>query len=301
MVQAPLQLTDEQIAQFRQDGFLVIENVLDRGLVERVVNRIEPLFHGEFETGIYPDEWHWRPGMSLPDITREICNAWKSDLTIASVALSAEIGRLVATLAGWPGARIGQDSLWWKPPGGKAVALHQDSTYISVNVTPEETLTCWVALDDVDAQIGTIEYVPGSHRWTMTTSLDEFHAPNADYRSSMYKAAAAAGVSDPQVVQIEMPAGSCVIHDGNIWHGSDRNHRSDRPRRSIGIHLLSSDAQFKPQGAGYIYGRYQRVGDTAMDETFFPILWTKDNYRSPHLADYCQDALVPEKVLAAKD
>lgn len=293
----PIQLSQEQIDRFQADGFLVIENLLDANLARRVGDRIEPLFHGQFETGIYPDEWHWRPGMSLPDITREICNAWKCDLTLASVALSSEIGRLTATLAGWAGARIGQDSVWMKPAGAKEVALHQDGTYISVYVQPAETITCWIALDDVTADMGTIEYVPGSHRWQLRTQLGEFHAPDADYRTAMYRAAEAAGVSQPEIVPIEISAGSCVMHHGNTWHGSGKNQRRDRSRLSLAVHTLSAAAKFQPTGAGYIYGRYQRVGDTTMDESFFPILWTEEGYRSPHLAAYCQDALAPAKTL----
>jgi len=300
MVRQPIQLTEEQIARFQADGFLVVEDLLDADLAKRVYDRIEPLFHGQFETGIYPDEWHWRPGMSLPDITREICNAWKCDLTLASVALSSEIGRLTATLGGWPGARIGQDSVWMKPPGAKEVALHQDGTYISVYVQPAETITCWIALDDVTAEMGTIEYVPGSHRWELQTQKGEFHAPDANYRTAMYQAAHEAGVSQPEVVPIELSAGSCVIHHGQTWHGSGKNHHRDRSRLSLAVHTLSSEATFQPTGAGYIYGRYKRANDLTMDENFFPILWTQDGYRSPHLADYCQDALAqPELVKMA--
>ncbi|MBE9179810.1 phytanoyl-CoA dioxygenase family protein [Oculatella sp. LEGE 06141] len=291
MDREPIQLTAEAIERFHRDGFLVVENLLDADLARRVGDRIEPLFHGKFETGIYPDEWHWRAGLSLPDVTREICNAWKSDLAIASIALSAEIGRLSATLAGWNGARIGQDSVWMKPAGAKEVALHQDGTYISY-IDPPEMITCWIALDDVTAEIGTIEYVPGSHQWALITQMGEFHAPHSDYRSAMHRAAAEAGVTNPTVVPIEMAAGSCVIHHGKTWHGSDKNRSPDRTRRSLAVHTLSSEAQFQPTGAAYIYGRYKRVGDTTMDENFFPILWTKDGYRSPHLADYCDDAIV---------
>jgi hypothetical protein len=28
------------------------------------------------------------------------------------------------------------------------------------------------------------------------------------------------------------------------------------------------------------------MGDTSMDESFFPILWTRDGYRTPWLDDY---------------
>lgn len=291
MVQAPIQLNDDHIAQFQDDGFLIVENLIDRTLVDELTRRIEPIFGGEFETGIYPDEWHWRKGMSLPDITREICNVWKSDLLFASVVLSAEVGRLAAILAGWPGARIGQDSLWMKPPGAKAVSLHQDATYISY-IDPPEMITCWIALDDTTADIGTIEYARGSHRWPLVKTLGDFHAPDGDHRAAMKRAAAELGLPEPEVVPIEIAAGSCVIHHGNTWHGSGKNLRRDRPRRSVAVHTLSSDAKFQPTGAGYIYGRYKRVGDTTMDENFFPILWTRDGYRTPFLADYCRDAVL---------
>ncbi|PZD72598.1 hypothetical protein C1752_03434 [Acaryochloris thomasi RCC1774] len=41
----------------------------------------------------------------------------------------------------------------------------------------------------------------------------------------------------------------------------------------------------------YIYGRYKRVGNIEMDESFCPVLWQKDSCRSPHLSDYCTDSL----------
>jgi len=36
----------------------------------------------------------------------------------------------------------------------------------------------------------------------------------------------------------------------------------------------------------YIYSRYRRADDLTMDESFFPILWTQDGYRTPFLASY---------------
>jgi len=117
----PISLTPAQIQQFENDGFLIIENFLTSDFAQQLAERIERLFYGEFETGIYPDEWYWRPGMSLDHVTREMCNAWKSDRLIASLVLSQEIGRLSATLAGWTGARIGQDSMWLKPPGATSL------------------------------------------------------------------------------------------------------------------------------------------------------------------------------------
>ena len=56
-----------------------------------------------------------------------------------------------------------------------------------------------------------------------------------------------------------------------------------QPRRSLVTHCLSSEARFHPTEVSYIYSRYRRVGDDTMDESFFPILWTRSGYRTPFL------------------
>lgn len=287
----PIEITDTQLQQFQDDGFLILENLLPPDLPERLIDRMGRLFYGEFETGIYPDEWYWRPGLSLPDVTREICNAWKCDLTIASLVLSSEIGRLTATLGGWKGARIGQDSMWMKPPLASAIALHQDGAYIDY-LTPPQMMTCWIALNDATAADGTLVYAKGSHKWDLIDVAGEFHAPTKDYRWAMLQAAEKAGVEEPEIVVVEVPAGGCAFHHGRTWHGLCKTTRTEGVFHSIGLHTVPSEAQFHPTNkAGYIYGRYKRVNDVVMDESFFPILWTQDGYRSPFLKDYCQDAL----------
>ncbi|MEL7512413.1 MAG: phytanoyl-CoA dioxygenase family protein, partial [Cyanobacteria bacterium J06554_3] len=287
----PVRLSQTQIEQFQTDGFLIVENFVPPDFAKQLADRMEPLFHGEFETGIYPDEWYWRPGLSLPDVTREMCNAWKCDRTIASLVLSSEIGRLTATLAGWNGARIGQDSLWMKPPGAKAIAMHQDGAYIDY-LSPAKMMTCWVALDDAATEDGTLVYVKGSHRWPLSSVEGEFHAPKKDYQWAMLQAAENAGVEQPELVVVEVPAGGCAFHHGRTWHGLCKTTRKEGTFHSIGLHTIPAESQFHPTNqAGYIYGRYKRLGSTEMDESFFPILWQKDGYRSPHLADYCPDPL----------
>lgn len=288
----PIQLTETQIQKFQEDGFLILENFLPIDLPEQLIERMEPMFHGQFETGIYPDEWHWRPGLSLSHITREICNAWKCDLTIASLVLSAEIGRLSATLAGWDGARIGQDSLWMKPPGATEIAMHQDGAYIDY-LDPPAMMTCWIALDDATAADGTLIYAKGSHRWNLINVEGEFHAPTKDYRWAMLQAAEQAGVTDPELVLVEVPAGGCAFHHGKTWHGLCKTTRTEGVFHSIGLHTIPAHTQFHPVNKpGYIYGRYKHINDLTMDESFFPILWTKAGYRTPFLNDYCEDALL---------
>jgi phytanoyl-CoA hydroxylase len=187
--------------------------VIPRALVSRLLERWDGFWRGEFETGIFPDEWHWREGMSLPDITREICNIWKADRLFAGVISSSGIGALCCGLMPhWSaGARLAQDDIWMKAAGSKAIAFHTDAPYISHQFTPRahNSVTVWIALDDVRKQTGTLQYVPGSHKWTRRNSTaagaatataaadakerigsgqQQFHTPNAS--NTAYGAAA---------------------------------------------------------------------------------------------------------------
>lgn len=138
------ELSDEQAACFADDGFVIVDRIIDPDLARRALDRYEDLFYGRFETGLYPDEWNWRSGQSPPDLTRQICNAWKSDREVARVVLRPDVGRVCARLGGWPGARLSQDNVLWKPPGGKALGFHQDSSYEQWAVPPD-WVSCWIA------------------------------------------------------------------------------------------------------------------------------------------------------------
>jgi hypothetical protein len=107
----------------------------------------------------------------------------------------------------------------------------------------------------------------------------------------MKAAAEAAGVVPADPYFIEVPAGSCVFHAGEIWHGSGPNRTTDRMRRSIGLHLVPAETRFSDRAGGYIYRRYQRAGDKSMDESFFPILWTDSGQRTCWADTYCQTGI----------
>lgn len=281
-------LSAEQVACFHRDGFVVVDQIIDAPAVALAKARYAALFAGEFESGLIPDEVNWRAGVSSPEATRQICNGWKGDRYIASIVLEAAIGRACARLGNWPGARINQDNLFWKPPGGSAVGFHQDSAYEDW-VVPADMVTCWIALDDTTAAGGTVEYIRGSHRWGSAGMIEEFHGP-ADPTREMRAAAARAGVESPEHVPVVVPAGGGTFHHGRVWHGSQVN-RSEKDRRSLVAHCMSSEARFHPHRVGPIYSRYKRFGDDTIDESYFPILWREDGYRSPFLAAYTSRAI----------
>lgn len=272
----------EQIASFEKDGYLVVREFLSSRQVKQVKSRFNPLFRGEFDTGLQPDEWNWRLGQSDEALTRQICNGWKADRTIADCVLSEKVGHACAKLMGWAGTRINQDNVIWKPPGAKSLGFHQDDAYQQW-IVPPSVVTCWMALDHTRKTSGTIEYVKGSNQWPVEERKFDFHAPR-DYHEGLKYAADRLGVTDYQIIQIEARPGDAVFHHGRTWHGSGPN-KSDVPRRSVVAHCMSCESHFHPYNTGAIYSRYKRYGDTEMDESFFPIIYREDGYRSAFLGD----------------
>jgi ectoine hydroxylase-related dioxygenase (phytanoyl-CoA dioxygenase family) len=281
-----MNLSAHDKARFEEDGYLVVDELINPQKLSVLHQSFDDLFSGIFETGVRPDEVNWQQATGDSSLTRQICNGWKANREIARVVLDAALGQAVAELAGWPGARIMIDNVIWKPSGTKSLGYHQDSSYLAW-FTPSDLLTCWIALDDTSAECGTMELVRGSHRWALSEPEGDFHAPD-NYRLPMQKAAARAGI-EPDIAFIEVPAGGGSFHHGWTWHGSGPNSGTN-PRRSLVLHAMRSDAEYVPehfdQGIGPIYSRYKRLGDNQMDENYFPILWREDGYRTPQIEGF---------------
>ena len=293
-------LSQAQIEQFRRLGYLVLPKLIPPELAIRLRDRYDGLFSGHFETGVYPDEWHWREGISFPTAPREIVNGWKADRLVASVALSEELGRMVAQLMGWEqGTRIAQDDVLWKPPNAKGIGFHQDSAYISTQFQPysDNSVTVWIALDDADPETGVVEYAAGSHQWTkqagQSAGDSSFHG-GADYKAGCRRAAEATGL-DFDTLEFEgltVPVGGCILHHGDTWHGSGPNRSDVRHRRALAVHLLRRDVTFRAEPRpDYIYGRYAVHGSTDVGETWFPVTYSPEGYRSPAIEDACSETV----------
>jgi len=275
--------TDEQVDAFDRDGFLILEEgFVDPSALERLRERFGRLFDGQYETGIKPDEVNWVRGRDPDDRTRQICNGWRADTVIAAQVLSERTGRLAAQLLGYGGARILQDNCLWKPPGTKAIGMHQDGSYADYLVPPE-MVTCWIALDDTQASAGPIEYARGSHRWPKAPpSRGEFHAPE-DWLAPV-RAAAPPG-EEAEIVPVVVRAGGCAFHHNLTFHGSGPNTNSTVERRALISHMIAAQTRFHPTNVDLIYSRYRRHGDLAMDESFFPVMWDETGGRTPWLAE----------------
>lgn len=271
-----------QVEAFRRDGFLVLDRFLPEDEVIRVLGRWNLVFSHVWETGVAPDEVNYTAGVTPPDRTRQLCNVWKADRTLAATTLSVRGAAFAAALAGYAGARIVQDNLIWKPPSGRPLLAHQDGSYLDY-LSPPNMVTCWMALDQTDRETGTIYYARGSHRWPHAPVGGQFHAPD-DWLSWLEH------VKPPEaqveLVPVEVPRGGAAFHDAWVFHGSPANTRPDAERRSIISHLIDAGTRWNPDRPHPVYSRYRRPGETEMDEAFFPVLWRDDGYRTAFVEEF---------------
>jgi ectoine hydroxylase-related dioxygenase (phytanoyl-CoA dioxygenase family) len=266
---------------FARDGFVVVEGFLDDSQVELLRDRFHRLFAQEYETGIRPDEVKWIEGRDAADVTRQVCNGWKADRPFAREILSERIGRHAAGLMGWDGVRILQDVCIWRPAGAGFLPMHRDGTRLAY-VAPPESVTCWLALDSTSLDSGAITYAAGSHRWPASPP-GRYRVERADDWLEPAQRVLPDGRS-LDLVRVEVEAGGAVFHRYDTFHGYGPN-SDGADSRGVIIHFARADARFHPTAADPVYSRYRRFDDTTMDESFFPIVWTRDGSRSSWLHD----------------
>lgn len=271
-------------AKFEADGFVVLGPILDQSRLDLMREHFSAVFRGEYETGNLPDSSLWQEGTSFPHLPRFMANSWKSDLTFARFVLSSDLAQTAAVLMHWESVRLAQDTLWLKPPTWVEGAFHQDNLDF---LEPAFGVTCWCTLDNACPTQGTLQYVRGSHLWPKQDALPSEPDGATPSRARMLAAATVAGITLPDIIPLDVPAGTLVIHRSEIWHGSDINQSNTDHRRAIGVHLLPGGVRFVRSRRGYTFSRYKRSGSNELDETFFPIVWSASGYRTPMIDHYC--------------
>jgi phytanoyl-CoA hydroxylase len=138
-------------------------------------------------------------------------------------------------------ALLGEDPLgaqtmyYFKPPGARGQAMHQDQFYLQVK--PGTCVAAWIALDECDRENGGMIMVP----LTQALAIDCRNVGKAGSYS-----ADATPVPIPRGYEGECPTvspGDTLFFNGSLLHGSGVNRSKDRWRRAFICHYAGRSCQ----------------------------------------------------------
>ena len=240
-------LAADRIEQYQRDGYYVARGLFSPEEVAHYRSHFMNLREGQAHPGDYvgapierilgdsaktgdllfedkPDPLKQYPRMIHMHRWDEVSLQWFID---------ARINEHLTSLLGTEPYAV-QTMLYFKPPGARGQALHQDQYYLKVQ--PGTCMAAWMALDDCDEANGCLQVVPGSHEWDILCTV------KADTTQSFTDVT----VPLPEgvlPVPVDMQAGDVLFFNGQLVHGSFPNTSSDRFRRALIGHYIAGEAE----------------------------------------------------------
>lgn len=260
------QLSPQQIQQYQDNGFLVIENFLDAAELQRwrqatdeaVADRLAG--PGELTNQRGPQDYYTQ-------VFTQCIRLADTNPAMHELIFDPRLGELAGTLAGVDGVRIWHDQALIKPPYGNPTAWHLDNPYWSF--TSHQAISIWVALDDATLANGCMWYLPGTHH----TARFENVGIGMNMRDifKIYPE-----WETIEAVAAPAPAGSAVLHHGLVAHGAGAN-MTPRPRRAMTCGYMPDGSTFN--GIRNIlpedYFTSLQVGDVLNNDQQNPLIWSK--------------------------
>jgi phytanoyl-CoA hydroxylase len=221
-------LTAEQLEQFQREGYLVVRGFLSREEAEQWRDH----FMGLHERG--PVEGYFNP-FPLEEANGDLLKVYprmllphRWDETSKNYLLDSRLAPLLRDMLGEE-PLAAQSMFYFKPPGARGQALHQDDFYL--RTTPGHCLAAWLSLDDTNAENGGLSVVPGSHKLPVLCP----HA--ADLRKS-FTIEEVDVPESMEAIPVELQQGDILFFNGSVIHGSEPNVTTDRFRRSFICHYV---------------------------------------------------------------
>lgn len=224
-------LTEDQMLQFQEDGFLLFEELIsgDRlahyvgvfdELVERGRGLREPAPHFSLELE--------KDGSAIPGMLHKVQGVCVVEPRILELAAEPAIVDRIGDLLG-PNLDIFGTKFFPKlPGGGTSTHWHQDNFFFGT--TSDRIISCACYLEPADPDNGCLRVVPGSHRSGRIVEHRQEEGMHGSWTD----------VDEDAAVDIAVPGGSVVCFSANLLHGTNDN-RSDRSRYSTAWHYIPGD------------------------------------------------------------
>jgi phytanoyl-CoA hydroxylase len=239
-------LTPEQVADYREQGYLLVEDLVSPEEVVALRERIRDYTHGgRPQEGLAVQTEPRVVRGELPvdhpgDGIRKIDYLVQRDNLFRALGLHPRIVGILTQILG-PDIKMFRNSLLLKPPTvGSQKGWHQDSPYWPIE--PMELCSCWFPFDDATLENGCMAVLPG---WQQRGPL-----PHVSVTDDFVIVPEAIDVA--QAVFVPMRAGSGLFFHSLLPHYTSPN-RSQSWRRAIALSYMSAHSRYTGEGEGPEY------------------------------------------------
>ncbi len=220
-------LTDAQRHSFWSSGYLPLRRVAAPHQARALRYEFETLTNPACPT-VPEDHLMRSPGDGHTRVGLHFCHL---NSLFSSLATDPGVMDMMGTLFGEEPAALTSLAFNKPPKVGEELLAHQDLAYYPY-LGPNDLITCWVALDDVDLANGAVQYWPGTHRAVMEherTGLQQALAIDPE------------SLDEDNAVSVALAIGEAVAHHGLTVHRSAPN-TSPRPRLGVAILYIRASA-----------------------------------------------------------
>jgi ectoine hydroxylase-related dioxygenase (phytanoyl-CoA dioxygenase family) len=170
------------------------------------------------------------------ETTKDIREWHETSTYLHDIVMNPKIHDLVEGVLG-PNFYCWASNFFIKDPHSTStVGWHQDAYYWPM--APHNSVTVWLAFDDVDEVNGGMKLIPGSHLGGLMK-----HGSSTDTDSVLsLQLEDGSDFNSESAVQFKLKAGQCSLHDDRAIHGSVAN-PSDRRRAGLTIRYSGTEVK----------------------------------------------------------
>jgi len=225
----------QSLAQYRRDGYIIVEGLLDDLTRQRMKQVLAELIEGARAVSVHDDVYDLEPTHSAQQPrVRRIKKPHLVHPVFAEFMRSPRLLAVLSALLGPSGVRLHGSKLNLKAPEiGSPVEWHQDWAFYPH--TNDDLLAVGVLLDDATEQNGPMMVLPGSHRGPTF----DHHGSDGRFCGAMEPARD--GLDFRAAKALIAPAGSCSFHHVRAVHGSAQN-TSAHSRNLLLYEFAAADA-----------------------------------------------------------
>lgn len=271
-----MQITEQQIEGFHEDGFIILDRILADEQVTRAREAVERCFQGEYNCDRRPQEYRHELSRLEEGETKigQIIHGRLLDSDLWDIMTSAHIGQILAALMRTSLVSLTEDQLFKKPPHSPPIAMHQDYPYQTFARNSDLT-TCWIALTDLTPETSPLEYIRGSHKWPTAPMPSHFSdGSETDYFEAAEPFRKPGEEFD--VTQVIVPAGGGAVHFTKTTHGSPEN-ASSEPRLAIAMHHAMESCRADTSKLMWHSSMWEGVEDGgAVANEYMPIVYSEE-------------------------